>query len=263
MKEIWKDIEGYEGLYQVSNLGRVKSLERQVWKKRQQCYLRVRGRIKQQAVSCWGYWLVSLSANGVNKYHSVHRLVAQAFVPNPENKPDIDHINTIKTDNRAENLRWVTKKENSNNPLTLKHMSNGQKLKGNKYCKFGKDHPNSIPIVQLTKEGEFVKEWACAADAWREGYSYKHISACLRKIRKTANGCLWLYKDDYEKGERITKTPHSNSKSVKQLTLNDELVKKWDSVSQIQKTLGFLQGNISSCCRGVLRTAYGFKWQYC
>ena len=102
--EIWKDVQGYEGLYQVSNLGRVKGLKR--------------SKIRKLCNDRGGYLCVSLKKQGKAKNFKVHRLVAVAFIPNPENKPEVDHINAIKTDNNINNLRWVTAKENMNNPLT-------------------------------------------------------------------------------------------------------------------------------------------------
>ena len=121
--EIWKDIEGYEGLYQVSNMGRVKSLNYSGCKGKE--------RIMKQNFSDKGYLKISLKKNRKIKTFKTHRLVGIAFIPNVENKPEIDHINTIKTDNRVENLRFVTRKENNNNELTRKHNSESQKEKNN------------------------------------------------------------------------------------------------------------------------------------
>ena len=99
--EVWKDIQGYECLYQVSNLGRVKSLRR--------------SKIRKLCKDRGGYLCVSLKKHGTVKLCKVHRLVAIAFIPNPENKPQVDHINRIRNDNRVCNLRWVTNTENQYN----------------------------------------------------------------------------------------------------------------------------------------------------
>ena len=107
--EIWKDIRGYEGIYQVSNLGRVKSLEREVMRSNgritylKECILKPRIRK--------GYLVLNLSLKGKKKTFAVHRLVARAFIPNPENKPTVDHINENKLDNKLSNLRWATQEE--------------------------------------------------------------------------------------------------------------------------------------------------------
>ena len=105
MEEIWKDIKGYEGLYQVSNLGRVKSLERMM--KNRKC----EEIIKVPSLGGKGYYRLPLCNNGINKYYFVHRLVAEAFKPNKENKPTVDHIDRNKTNNCVSNLRWATYKE--------------------------------------------------------------------------------------------------------------------------------------------------------
>lgn len=112
MMEIWKDIKGYEGLYQVSNLGRVKSLERIVNFGNQQRI--VKEKILSPRDNGNGYKTVCLQS----KYFYIHRLVAQTFIPNPDNKPQVDHIDTNKSNNCVDNLRWATHSENMNNPAT-------------------------------------------------------------------------------------------------------------------------------------------------
>lgn len=114
LNEEWKDIKGYEGLYQVSNKGRVKSLKNKGVDR--ECILKV--------VTNRGYLQVRLCKNSNVKTLKIHRLVAEAFIPNPDNKPCIDHINTERTDNSVENLRWCTQKENMNNPITIKKVLN-------------------------------------------------------------------------------------------------------------------------------------------
>ena len=99
IKEIWKDIEGYEGLYQVSNLGRVKR----------------NGRILKPYFGTDKYYYVSLSKDSKVTKFKIHRLVAHAFIPNPENKPTVDHINRNRIDNRVDNLRWATYTEQRSN----------------------------------------------------------------------------------------------------------------------------------------------------
>jgi len=100
VEEVWKDIEGYEGLYQVSNLGRVRSFHGDSEK------------IMKQTLQK-GYLRITLLKNKKQKRFLSHRLVAQAFIPNPENKPQVNHIDEDKTNNRVDNLNWMTSKENN------------------------------------------------------------------------------------------------------------------------------------------------------
>ena len=120
--EIWKDIPEFEGYYQVSNKGRVKSLARRVKGPKKNGRL-LKERILSLGCDNYGYCLVNLQKEGKKKTVTVHKLVARAFIPNPENKKEVDHINTIRIDNRVENLRWATRKENAHNPLSMKKYS--------------------------------------------------------------------------------------------------------------------------------------------
>lgn len=187
MEEVWKDVIGYEGLYQVSNLGRVKSL--------------YTGRILKQSTNHKGYPKVRFFKENVGVTRVVHRLVASAFIPNPEGKKEVDHINCIRNDNRAENLRWCTAKENSNNVLTRKHKSECRKgCEGTCKGRFGKEHNRSIPIVQLTMDGKYIKTWECAEQLKRElGFDNSLVCKVLKDRRKTAYGYRWMYLSDYNK----------------------------------------------------------------
>lgn len=153
--------------------------------------------------------------------NTVARLVAIAFIPNPDNKPEIDHINTIKTDNRVSNLRWATSYENAHNSITEKrvqdarskqigkHFSDETKrkisenMKGEKNIWWGKKgsmHPRSKPVLQFSLDGELIKEWVNAASA-QKIYG-GHVTSCARGDRNQCGGYRWKYKSDYLK-ERL------------------------------------------------------------
>ncbi len=128
--EVWKDIAGFEGCYEVSNLGNVKSLERRVlnnggMQRRHEKILKAHSDKRQ------GHKMVMLCKDGKTYPRLVHRLVAEAFIPNPDNKPVVDHIDTDATNNRVENLRWVTQQENCMNPLT--RINNSKSKMGHPY----------------------------------------------------------------------------------------------------------------------------------
>lgn len=120
--EAWLDIVGYEGLYQVSNLGRVRSLDRGMYVRqdryKQPRWTNRKGKILNIYLDGKGYQMVRPSLFGIPKTLMVHRLVAQAFIPNPDNKPAVNHINSNCLDNRAVNLEWCTIAENNHHALT-------------------------------------------------------------------------------------------------------------------------------------------------
>lgn len=139
-----------------------------------------------------GYVLVHIGEKNIR----VHRLVAESFIPNPQNKPQVDHINTIRDDNRVENLKWTTSIENQNNPLTIKHLNEKHPMRG----KFGAEHNRSKTIVQLTLEEKFIKKYGGILEAERElGISATSICACCKGKLKSAGGFKWMYYSDWIK----------------------------------------------------------------
>ena len=120
------------------------------------------------------------------KCKKVHRLVAQAFIPNPENKPQVNHLNGDKTNNRVENLEWCTCSEN-----VIHSWNNGFHKK-----KFGANHDNSVKIKQYDLNGRFVKEWGSIVDASKYyNTTISNIWHCLNGYNKTAKGYIWKYSD--------------------------------------------------------------------
>ena len=181
MEEIFKDIVGFEGIYQISNFGQVRSLEKIVEGKNG-CKRLLKEKLLKISKNGIGYLYVCLHKDKKQYIKKIHRLVAETFIPNPENKPDVDHINTIRTDNRVKNLRWCTRKENCNNKKTLKNYSKAK----------------SKPIIQLAKNGRFVKRYDSATDCQRQtGFNHSHICSCCKGERKTSNGFKWMYEDNY------------------------------------------------------------------
>lgn len=174
MKEIWKDIKGYDGLYQVSNTGRVRSSN---------------GIMKSRVSGC--YPRIKLCNNGASEHLFVHRLVAEAFIPNPENKSQVNHKDGNKLNNVVSNLEWVTPSENA----IHSHRVLGHKAYNPCLGKFGDKHWNSKIVLQI-KDGTIVGKFFGACEAQRKTkINNSGICMVCRGKRQSAGGYQWKYKE--------------------------------------------------------------------
>lgn len=170
--EQWKNIKGYDGKYQVSDLGRVRSLKNG------------NSHILKTLLVANGYLQVALCKNGNIKRHLVHRLVADAFIPNPNNLPQVNHKDENKGNNVKTNLEWCTPKYNMNYGTARTRTIKAQR-----------NHPNkSKPVYQYTLNGTFVKSYPSTMEVERQtGYGNSKISDCCRGRYKKAYGFIWSY----------------------------------------------------------------------
>lgn len=186
MNEIWKDIEGYEGLYQVSNLGNVKRLGGVVMMKDGRTKT-VKERVLKQSLAGRGYPFVGLCKDNEVKQEYTHKLVSKAFIPNPDNLPEVNHIDEDKTNNRVDNLEWCTRLYN----LTYNDRHKKVGLK-----QIGKKPYNNKPVIQYTVNGEYVAKYDSVMDC------AKALDCCESNIRgviygkqKTCKGYIFKYED--------------------------------------------------------------------
>lgn len=223
--EVWKDIPDYEGLYQVSNLGRIKSLNFNKTGKEKIMKPRTGNR----------YYMIALWKNGIRKDYLLHRIVAETFIPNTENKPFINHKDENCFNNSINNLMWCTHKENMNWGTRNERISKANK---------GKVIPKNIrEKISKSNKGKKISE---------EQKEY------LRKIRTGIK-----LTEEHKKKISIS-NKGKTAKKVNQYDLNGNFIKQWDCILDFYKSINKTKNNssVSSCCKGKYKTAYGYKWKY-
>lgn len=162
MMDVWAKIKGFEG-YEVSNTGYVRNAGT--------------GEILKATLNTWGYPSVTLCVEGRRKNMTVHRLVAQAFIPNPHSLPEVNHRDECKTNNSVSNLEWTTKKANMN------YGTRTQRASEKKFKR----------VIQYSLTGEMVRVWDSVKDAEQAGFHHSAISACCHGKRKAHMGFVWRY----------------------------------------------------------------------
>lgn len=186
MEEIFIDIKGYEGLYQINNLGRIKSL----WYGKE--------KILKLGKDKDGYLKVNLCKNRKTKHFLVHRLVANAFIPNPNGYRCVNHKDEDKTNNRVDNLEWCTYQYNSNYGTCQQ-----RRVENTDYNEVGRKNAEKLLnrkdqskiVLQYTKDGEFIRKWESIRECGRNGFKISNISSCCIGKRKTHKGFIWKYKN--------------------------------------------------------------------
>src|SRR5690625_126948 len=257
--EIWKDVVGYEGYYEVSNVGRVKRVRRHItgkngvtryWK----------GRILAQTKNLDGYMTVILSKKGKTNILGVHRLVAKAFIKNPNNKPVTNHKDENKENNNVDNLEWCTIAYNNAYGTRIERM------KSNK--QFQKRHKeNRKPVLKVSLNGELVERFESLEEAFNScpNYSKSGINHCCTGRLNTYKGYFWIYEEDYSDKKvknRIKKTKNTQSIKVAKFDLKGNFIRFYGSMGQASRETGINAGSISQSCSGKTQHAGGYKWKY-
>lgn len=270
--EEWRDVKGYEGQYQVSNCGRLKGLKRLSHPNKKGSTRLIREKIKPSFDDGKGYRRVEISKMGVNKKYHVHRLVGIAFIDNPENKPQINHLFGNKSDNRYFNLEWATKSEDRKHAIKVLNAGTGKPWKncrpqdhpmygkrgelspnwgkrGRLHHQFGKKYgecKTSIPIV-CNETGEIFEGITHAASILnvREGL----ISEILKGFDKTINGLTFRYKNHVRK---------TSKKAIRIVCTNTGEV--FDSITDAAVKLNLSVSKISLVLNGIRTHTGGYKF---
>lgn len=185
--EIWKDVIGYEGFYKVSSLGRLSSMGRFV--KFGSKFLYKDPSLISDTSNENRYNKATLKVNGKKKPVNVHRLVAEAFLPNPHNYRCIDHIDGVKANNQIDNLRWCSDLQNQNNPIT--------RIKQRKTLIDKKSSFAPKPVVRIDENGT-TTVYATACETKSFGFNQSMVTECCKGNRKHHRNYKWMYLSDYE-----------------------------------------------------------------
>ena len=267
--EVWKPVKGYEGLYEISDLGNLRSLDRYVMCDNE--YRLFKGKPKKPHLTPKGYLTIFLFKNGQGKHYFMHRLVAEAFIPNPNDLPFIDHINTVKDDNRVENLRWCTQKENCNNPISRQKLKESkrqsmtpeiiEKAKATRAANIAKRPYDYIMGVGRNGEPLFFRSINEASEYLGVPIdSLRYIMKGKRPVRDDFK--IWfkgkehLLREKKEIGRKAIYPP------VIQLDKSGKQIGTFKSCRAAAEELGFhTGGNIRNAAKNGYK-AYGYYWKF-
>jgi len=238
IKEIWKDVLEFEGYYQVSNLGRVRSIDRKVITSNNRTYFCPSVMLTPK-IGRTGYYEVVLTKHDGKRYcKRIHRLVAEAFLENFNNYPFINHINENKLDNRVENLEWCTAKQN------IEAYHNSRTL-----------------VYQYNFNGELLNTWNSITKAAESVSGDKTgIQHCCKGNLKTYFGFVWSY-NVLNKKQIADRLINNTLVKVQQLDKNDNIINTYDSITDAARSVGCNPSAISMACCGLRTIIKGYKWK--
>ena len=249
-KEAWKDVKGYEGLFQVSNLGGVKSLPRKITYTDGRVW-NYRGKNLSPTPNQDGYPSVYLKVQGKGRTLKVHRLVGEAFVDNPHNYNEINHIDEDKTNNHYLNLEWCTRKQNMNHGTAMARAHS---------------HPNAIkrleeskrPVVGVHIDTEKEVRFESINEASRNGFPRKQVSSVLNGNDKSCREYVWFYEEEHT-SELKDKKMKPFRVRVKQLDDDGNVLNEFIDAKEAGEFVGVHPSNISRAITQ-RRKSKGFNW---
>lgn len=235
----WKPIKKFNGLYLVSDTGLIFSCRK--------------GEMLKLHISNTGYARVDISINGVLKHYSVHRLVAEAFIPNPDGLPVVNHKDENPLNNSVDNLEWCTYKYNSNYGTCIERRVNNTN-----YTRGG-ENPKSKEVYQFDMNGKLINKFLSVADAADQtGLNRKSIAkACLGNLKKYSE-CVWSYDGTFQYNSH--KHYKNRKGTIQMLDLNGVLVKEYNSPDEMRED-GLSPSHVNRVCRGERKTYKGYVFK--
>ena len=248
--EVWKDVKDYEGIFQVSNFGRVKSMSRLITYKDGRSYTS-KEKLMSPVLNSDGYPCTHFKVSGEGRTVRIHRLVAQAFVDNPYDYDEVNHIDEDKTNNHYCNLEWCTRKENMNHGTLWERVWK---------------HPNQIkaredsksPIIAVNIDTEKELRFSSINEADSQGFKRRNIWAVLNGSDKSHKGYVWFRESEYNEQLKENALKHFRIK-IKQLNDDGVLINVFDDMKQAGESVGVHPSNISRAVNKG-RKCKGYKW---
>lgn len=253
-KEIWKPIKGYEGFYEISTFGNIRSLDRVIiYSNGKRIF--TKGKNLKPIKNAHGYLTVNLKRNSKIKVCQIHRLVMLTFVENPLNLPMINHKDECKTNNHISNLEYCDCKYNSNYGTRNQRLSAIMKIVG-----------ISKKVLQLSLEGEIIKEYDSISEVAKLGYDSQSVGDCCRLRAKSYKHFLWCFKENSNNIPYIVQRYKTSKQKVNRAILmfnfNGEFIKRFEKVKDLEAEFKISRSCVRKCCLGEQASHKGYIFKY-
>lgn len=254
-KEVWKDVVGWEGMYEVSSFGKVKSLNR-TYVRTDGLSVNRKGRLLKTPPNKDGYLIAHLTSKMDNKKNTmrVHRLVANAFIYNPMNLPEVNHIDEIKSNNNVKNLEWCNHYDNCHHGTMLDRFLNhsSTSLKWEQSRK---------PIVGVSLDDGSEIRYGSISEADVNGFPRRNLFSAIKGTDRSCKGYVWFFESDFNQESKDTRMKKIARKVIVQKDNIGNVINTFNDTIEAGKHVNRDCSNISRACN-LGRVCAGFKWEY-